>query len=148
MLTHRGLAEDHLPLLNRTAKCAVARNASSAGARRELHALVCNGEKLSVVRSLSACAAAGLAPRFWNCSTEPEGLVEAVQTHAPFVMRGRARRDDAFGSAIRALGDDATLRKVAPSSIVDVREHSVQPARRRAAVRPFLKVDARRGGPI
>ena len=89
VLTHRGLAEDHLPLLNRTAKCAVARNASSAGARRELHALVCNGEKLSVVRSLSACAAAGLAPRFWNCDTEPEGLVEAVQTHAPFVMRGR-----------------------------------------------------------
>ena len=126
VLTHRGLNEDHLPLLNRTAKCAVARNASSAGARRELHALVCNGEKLSVVRSLSACAAAGLAPRFWNCDTEPEGLVEAVQTHAPFVMRGRARRDDAFGSAMRALGDEATLRKVAPSSIVDVREHSVE----------------------
>ena len=126
VLTHRGLNEDHLPLLNRTAKCAVARNASSAGARRELHALVCNGEKLSVVRSLSACAAAGLAPRFWNCDTEPEGLVEAVQVHAPFVMRGRARRDDAFGSAMRALGDEATLRKVAPSSIVDVREHSVQ----------------------
>ena len=52
--------------------------------------------------------------------------MEAVQTHAPFVMRGRARRDDAFGSAMRALGDDATLRKVAPSSIVDVREHSVE----------------------
>ena len=52
--------------------------------------------------------------------------MEAVQTHAPFVMRGRARRDDAFGSAMRALGDDATLRKVAPSSVVDVREHSVR----------------------
>ena len=52
--------------------------------------------------------------------------MEAVQTHAPFVVRGRARRDDAFGSAIRALGDDATLRKVAPAAIVDVREHSVQ----------------------
>ena len=39
---------------------------------------------------------------------------------------GRARRDDAFGSAMRALGDDATLRKVAPSSVADVREHSVQ----------------------
>ena len=52
--------------------------------------------------------------------------MEAVQAHAPFVMRGRARRDDAFGSAMRALGDDATLRKVAPSSVVDVREHSVQ----------------------
>ena len=53
--------------------------------------------------AVAHCAAAGLAPRFWNCDTEPEGLVEAVQIHAPFVMRGRARRDDAFGSAMRAL---------------------------------------------
>ena len=46
------------------------------------------------------------------------------QTHAPFVMRGRARRTTPsrpFAPWVMML-----LRKVAPSSVVDVREHSVR----------------------
>jgi len=124
--SNSNVAAEHLPLLVRTAKCAVARNAASAGARRELHALVCSGEKLSVVRSLSACANAVLAPRFWAWGAPAEGLAEALQNHAPHVMRGRARLDDAFGAAVRSLGHDSTLTKVALSAVVDAREHAIE----------------------
>ena len=95
----RGLEAKSLPLLHRVARCAAARCARSAGARRVLVEMVEAGVGLCRVRALAACAAAGVAPRFWNGdpdatwtdARDASEFVRRAARHAPAVARGGAR---------------------------------------------------------